>query len=200
MSTITEKLALLMNTKAEIKKAIEENGVTVGDIPFSKYPDLIRRQECDPYLVYITTKAYERIQIIHKKEYAESITLEDGTRIPINGSGLLDYAFTNVGIHRVRIKFKRDVTNFYDCFSNCTSLVSIPAGLFGGCTAVTDFYGCFYDCTSLTGETPTDKNGNKLWERAGKPGYPEEINGADCFTNCAKLSDYSNIPSDWKGL
>lgn len=42
MSTIAEKLALLMNTKAEIKKAIEEKDVTVGDIPFSKYPDLIK--------------------------------------------------------------------------------------------------------------------------------------------------------------
>jgi urea transporter len=42
------------------------------------------------------------------------------------------------------------VTNFGDTFRNCTSLTSIPAGLFDNNTAVTSFTGTFIDCSSLT--------------------------------------------------
>ncbi len=43
-----------------------------------------------------------------------------------------------------------DIDNsFYSCFSECTSLQSIPSGLFDSNTAVTDFSGCFYNCQSL---------------------------------------------------
>ena len=42
MSTIAEKLALLLDTKTAIKNAIEAKGVPVGDIPFSKYPEKIQ--------------------------------------------------------------------------------------------------------------------------------------------------------------
>ena len=38
MSDITEKLALLANTKDAIKNAIDAKGQVVGDIPFSQYP------------------------------------------------------------------------------------------------------------------------------------------------------------------
>lgn len=41
MSTIAEKLNLLLSTKAAIKAAIEAKGVTVGNIPFSQYPGKI---------------------------------------------------------------------------------------------------------------------------------------------------------------
>lgn len=38
MSTIAEKLALLADTKARIKTAIETKGVEVGNAPFAEYP------------------------------------------------------------------------------------------------------------------------------------------------------------------
>lgn len=38
MSTIAEKLALLADTKAQIKASIEAKGVTVGNAPFADYP------------------------------------------------------------------------------------------------------------------------------------------------------------------
>ena len=41
------------------------------------------------------------------------------------------------------------VTGFYYCFYNCSSLQSIPSGLFDKNTAVTDFGGCFSSCTSI---------------------------------------------------
>lgn len=37
MSTITEQLELLLQTKSDIKSAIEDKGVTVGDVAFSQY-------------------------------------------------------------------------------------------------------------------------------------------------------------------
>jgi hypothetical protein len=42
------------------------------------------------------------------------------------------------------------VTNFSFAFSNCTSLTSIPSGLFDNNTAVTNFGSIFLGCTSLT--------------------------------------------------
>lgn len=50
---------------------------------------------------------------------------------------------------------------------------------------------CFYECVNLTGETPTNSEGKKLWERSG-------ISGHHCFFRCNKLSDYADIPDSWK--
>lgn len=40
--------------------------------------------------------------------------------------------------------------NFAACFRDCTSLTSIPEGLFTKCTEVWNFEQCFYNCESLT--------------------------------------------------
>ena len=40
--------------------------------------------------------------------------------------------------------------------------------------------------------------GLKLWELAGTDGYPDEIDGEDCFYNCTGLDDYDEIDDDWK--
>ena len=51
----------------------------------------------------------------------------------------------------------------------------------------------------LTGVSPVSINGYKLWERAGKSGYPATVSGASCFARNGTLySDYNNIPSAWK--
>ena len=41
MSTLSEKLQLTLATKQNIKRAIENKGISVGDIPFSEYPSKI---------------------------------------------------------------------------------------------------------------------------------------------------------------
>ena len=41
MGTTADKIALLKNTKTEIKTAIENKGVEVGTIPFSEYAEKI---------------------------------------------------------------------------------------------------------------------------------------------------------------
>lgn len=111
----------------------------------------------------------------------------------------------------------KSATSMYMCFIGCTNLTTIPNILegvtnmdmcFNGCTnlttipnipkSVNDLDRCFEGCTSLTGETPVDENGYKLWERAGKPGYPATIDGRGCFIGCTQLADYDQIPAEWK--
>ncbi len=41
MSTLSEKLQLTLATKQNIKRAIENKGISVGDVPFSEYPSKI---------------------------------------------------------------------------------------------------------------------------------------------------------------
>ena len=76
--------------------------------------------------------------------------MEDGTDIPITGTGELNYTFPDAGEHKVTIEFKEDVTDFYACFSGCTGLASIPESLFANNTAVTYFSNCFWNCKGLT--------------------------------------------------
>ena len=90
---------------------------------------------------------------------------------------------------------------FNTCFADCTSLTAIPDGLFANCTAVTVFRSCFSGCSSLTGETPytmVDGKKIKLWERSPENGFAT-VNDYDvCFDGCTGLSDYAEIPADWK--
>ncbi len=74
----------------------------------------------------------------------------------------------------------------YYAFCGCKNLTSIPAGLFDHNPNITDLRGCFYECTNLTGEAP------ELWNMF--PGASHE----KCFGNCRKLSNYDDIPGDWK--
>ncbi len=71
--------------------------------------------------------------------------------------------------------------SFYGCFSGCTSLQSIPAGLFDNNTAATDFGACFNDCTSLQ-SIPLGLFDNNV----------AVIYFTECFYNCSSLQ---SIPS-----
>ena len=42
-----------------------------------------------------------------------------------------------------------NITSFSSCFTDCTSLTSIPSGLFDNNTAVTIFFGCFGGCSNI---------------------------------------------------
>ena len=99
---------------------------------------------------FTTTGASESVQLIYKQEYAKKITLEDGTDVPITGTGKLNYTFPEAGEHKVTIEFKEDVTDFSYCFRGCSQLTSIPENLFVNNIAVTDFSNCFQNCSGLT--------------------------------------------------
>ncbi len=70
-----------------------------------------------------------------------------------------------------------EVTNFKYCFDYCDSLETIPTGLFDNCTKVTNFYGCFYGCTSLT-SLPTSLFDN----------CTEVTDFGWCFNGCTSLT------------
>ena len=126
---------------------------------------------------FTTTGASQNVRLINKQEYAKKITLEDGTDVPITGTGALNYTFADAGNHKVTIELKEDVTNFSSCFRDCTSLTSIPENLFAKNTAVTTFYGCFSSCSGLT-SIP-----EKLFASNTKV-----TNFDSCFTGCRGLA------------
>jgi hypothetical protein len=99
--------------------------------------------------------------------------------------------------------------SFYGCFSGCTSLQSIPAGLFDKNTAVTNFGSCFQNC-SLLQSIPSglfDKNTavtnlNSCFRACSTlQSIPERLfdkntavtNFSYCFYNCSSLQ---SIPSE----
>lgn len=77
------------------------------------------------------------------------------------------------------------VTSFYGTFSSCTGLTNIPSNLFANNTNASQFSYAFSRCTSLTGLAPA------LWEKSF-------VKGTSCFYNCTNLSNYNDIPSNWK--
>ena len=90
----------------------------------------------------------------------------------------------------------KELVNVSFLFSNSSQLTNMPN--FKENKKITDFSYAFQNCTNLRGSTPTDENGYKLWQRAGKSGYPETINGEGCFRGCTQLDDYNEIPDNWK--
>lgn len=90
----------------------------------------------------------------------------------------------------------KELTNVEGVFTNCAELTNMPH--FRENKKITNFREAFAGCSKLTGSTPTDENGYKLWERAGKEGYPRSITGTGCFTGCTQLDDYDEIPDNWK--
>ena len=90
----------------------------------------------------------------------------------------------------------KELVNVSKVFLNSTELTNMPNFLEN--KKITNFSQAFDGCSKLTGSTPTDENGYKLWQRAGKQGYPATINGQHCFRGCTQLDDYDEIPNDWK--
>lgn len=125
----------------------------------------------------------------------------------------------------IYVKFKSNIFYFLQCFANCSNLYNIPEnlfdnnidalsfdGVFSGCWGLKSipqklfsknkkanvFAYCFSGCSAITGEVPIDENGIKLYERTSENGYVNDIIGTNCFTGCLNLSDYSEIPDNWK--
>ena len=88
--------------------------------------------------------------------------------------------------------------SFSNAIRNCGALESLPSNLFANCPNATSYNRCFRFDYALTGETPVNSAGLKLWELAGTDGYPDEIDGTECFSYCTNLDDYDEIDDDWK--
>ena len=133
---------------------------------------------------FTTTGTSQNVRLINNQQYAKKITLEDGTDVPITGTGVLNYTFAEAGDHKVTIEFKEDVTNFYECFYNCRGLTSIPENLFANNTAVTDFGSCFRGCSGLTGSIPENLFANNT----------AVTDFGSCFRGCSGLT--GSIPEN----
>jgi hypothetical protein len=120
-------------------------------------------------------------------------------------------------------KYNVNLISMADTFASCSALTSIPESLFSWCPQLTyamnvfsnsnltaipnlifdnnknliNLSGCFAKNVGLTGSTPSGSDGVKLWQRAGKPGYPASVGGRSCFYGDTLLDDYSSMPSDW---
>ena len=176
------------------------------------------------HLVY---KTGTNVKLINKAEYCQSVIadgkelitgnergeirapeLKDGNVFIIFKEGITDFtdAFSScrtlTSIPENLFANCPEVTNFSNAFYGCWALKSIPKNLFDNNRKVTTFSSTSFSCGSLTGESPyTMVKGKKvhLYERKN---YPEHFtvptSFSSCFYGCAGLSDYAQIPSDWK--
>ncbi len=87
------------------------------------------------------------------------------------------------------------VVNFESVFRNCRKVAGIPPNFFTNNQQVTTFANAFNMATTsnlLTGVTPTDTNGDEIWERTSNP------IGTDCFAFCSGLTNFGSIPATFK--
>ena len=87
------------------------------------------------------------------------------------------------------------VVNFESVFRNCRKITSIPTSFFNNNQQVTTFANAFNMATTanlLAGATPTDTDGNELFERTPIP------IGTDCFAFCSGLTNFGSIPPTFK--
>lgn len=92
-----------------------------------------------------------------------------------------------------------DLVIVTSCFDDDTVII-IPTSLFSRNKKITNFNSCFSAEVQIaaTGLTPITHEGYRLWERAGKAGYPTTITGTRCFYRRTGLTEYGGIPSNWK--
>ena len=105
---------------------------------------------------------------------------------------------------------------FWYCFYNCTSIASVPEGLFLNCPNVTNFGSCFVSCTfnlpttmfnyaaiadkypdmgsAFYGTSTSKMTGTAypLWD------YMPRTSRNYCYRNQTALTNYADIPSNWK--
>ena len=180
-----------------------------------------------PIQNYLTYTPGTNVKLIHKAEYCKSIIADGKELITGKESGPLSVPELNDEKVYITFKedltdfsdaFKSctslqsipenlfannpDAISISYAFYGCTSLQSIPANLFANNRKVTNFFNTFLNCWNLTGESPyTMIDGQKvhIYERAN---YPEHFTTPTdfkyTFSSCTGLTDYAQIPSDWK--
>jgi hypothetical protein len=113
------------------------------------------------------------------------------------------YRCTNlVEIPSNLFKYNTKVSSFGHTFDSCSNITSVPVNLFDSNIKVTDFGYVFSSCSNLEGESPYTMIGDDkyhLYERKNNiEQFATPIKNERAFARCYKLTDYENIPSDWK--
>lgn len=142
----------------------------------------------------------KHVKLVDDATFCKSI-IADGKEL-ITGKESGEIRVPELNDEKVYITFKKNVTDFSDTFSGCSALKSIPEKLFANNTKVTNFSYTFKNCSALIGESPyTMIDGQKvhLYERVN---YPEHFTTPTstyhAFGNCTGLTDYAQIPTNWK--
>ena len=93
-------------------------------------------------------------------------------------------------------------SDFMSTFQNCKNLTEIPFGLFDNCKEIENLMVTFAGCKNLTGESPytiIENNKVHLYERNDKTGeFIKPKYFYSCFSECVGLSDFSDLPNEWK--
>lgn len=175
--------------------------------------------------VYVITLSGANHRVRHQNEGGPGVNRSWVSRILALGTDLnpnFGRAFQNCpGLTAILCAFPEHITSMNYAFANDVSLVAVPyptlpvgiatqpstgAGLaltFGSCPFPADiavilanitpstksrFDYTFYLCPNIYGVAPAEK----LWQNANI------TNHAHCFNGCIGLSNYDDIPSDWK--
>lgn len=83
------------------------------------------------------------------------------------------------------------ILSMYEAFYKNTNLSNVPNDIGLAFKNCNDFTKMFYGCDGLKGSSPT-YNGKKLWQVFNNK--PHDL----CFYGCRQLTDYGQIPDDWK--
>ncbi len=110
-------------------------------------------EEGDPYVYYTTLKSVDeplpQIAGAHIWWYNENTGEEEIVDIDNSFYGCFWYCTSLQSIPSGLFDNNVAVTSFGNCFGSCTSLQSIPSGLFDKNTQATRFSNCFADCSSI---------------------------------------------------
>ena len=159
MGTTADKINYLNDTKAAIKEAIENKGVTVSDSDtFRSYAEKIEDisggdhvfTTSEPPSFKITTISSSCVKMIEEIDF----TIVNIELTSIDQLGISEFfkGFTGVKV----IKFPLNITEITsksskarNMFESCQSLVSLDLSLFDT-SNIKDTYGMFISCSSLT--------------------------------------------------
>jgi len=86
-------------------------------------------------------------------------------------------------------KYNTKLENVSYLFNKCENLLTLPSTLFSNNILISNFESTFYGCGDITSSTPEFWD-NQLW--------PNVVSHSSCFMNSINITNFNDIPSDWK--
>jgi len=161
MATVAENLQTIIDIKSDIKTAIENKGITVGDASFGEYAGKIDSisQSVSSWTLptgvrFQGTTVTEMPKIYYDNLYSGAqLFLNCAKLITFNGIEgsdncvRIDGMFSNCSsLENVALFNTSNVSNGISVFANCSSLQTIPLFNFNNLLVAS---GMFYECSSL---------------------------------------------------
>ena len=164
-------------------------GTQITSVPANLFGEL--NGDGAPYMFYQAFSECDQLQTVEGPLFSGTITPAEG---------MFHAMFYNSGLTSIPADLFAGVRGapaesmFAGTFADCYSLQSIPENLFAGISgpaAQSMFFDTFDSCTSLTGPSARI-NGQYLYEIWPDAGYQ------GTYFRATGLSDYDQIPSDWR--